>query len=116
MPFRLTVEEIFYRESFCGQMNPSISLCRTLRVPLNSRGGLYRSRGDQSCHRAVCRREFWNGSGRRRDLSVPNAGLCRVSEDMRVAVEQLRDAMITEGRLTLQGETVIRGAGNSCSN
>ena len=43
-------------------------------------------------------------------------GFARVSEDMRVAVEQLRDAMIKEGRLTLQGETVIRGAGNSCSN
>jgi len=33
-------------------------------------------------------------------------GFARVSEDMRVAVEKLRDAMIKEGRLALQGETV----------
>ena len=43
-------------------------------------------------------------------------GFARVSEDMRVAVEQLRDAMIKEGRLALQGETVIREAQNRCSN
>ena len=35
-------------------------------------------------------------------------GFARVSEDMRVAVEQLRDAMLKEGRLVLQGETVVR--------
>jgi very-short-patch-repair endonuclease len=43
-------------------------------------------------------------------------GFARVSEDMRLAVEQLRDAMIKEGRLTLQGETVTRDARNTCSN
>ena len=34
-------------------------------------------------------------------------GFARVSEDMRVAVEKMRNAMIKEGRLAQLGETVI---------
>ena len=39
-------------------------------------------------------------------------GFARVSEDMRIAVEKLRDAMIMQGRLALQGETIVCGAQN----
>jgi very-short-patch-repair endonuclease len=39
-------------------------------------------------------------------------GFARVSEDMRIAVEKMRDAMIKEGRLVLQGETIVRDIRN----
>ena len=35
-------------------------------------------------------------------------GFARVSEDMRTAVEELRDDLISKGRLALRGETIIR--------
>ena len=43
-------------------------------------------------------------------------GFARVSEDMRIAVEKSRDIMIEEGRLALQGETVVCDTQNRCSN